>query len=90
MTSSQTALATAIVSALVASTAQYLGVTNPALQTVTTVESQLERRDAQITRRESRVNALEDELEGCLGRPVARGATPALAARSLEALEPAP
>ena len=91
MNASQTALVTAIAGALVASAAQYLGVTNPALQTVVTVESQLERREAQITRRESRVNALEDELSACLGRPVARGVTPALAAKAaLEAGDPAP
>ena len=87
MNASQTALVTAIVSAFVASAAQYLGIAKPALETVDVVERQLERREAQISRRELRVNALEDELEVCVGRPIARGATPALAARAAASVD---
>ena len=43
---------------------------------------QLDKREAQIARREERVVQLEDWLEECRGRPVARGATPGAASRA--------
>lgn len=76
----------ALAGILASSLAQYLGVTEPALRSKTDAvaglelaERTLDRREKQIDRRELRIGNLEDELETCLGRPIARGPTPALA-----------
>jgi type II secretory pathway pseudopilin PulG len=85
---SKTLLA-AVVSGVLAVATQYGLVTAPAktqaseaTTALTTIERLLDLRERQIERREQRVGDLEDRLEACEGAPIARGLTPALAARA--------
>jgi len=58
-----------------------------ALAAMQFASGQLDKREAQIERREQRVVELEDALEACKGAPIPRGVTPAQAARAAAAME---
>lgn len=76
------AILTALGSALVTAAAQYVGVTRPASDGLAVAERQLDKREAQITRREERIGDLEGALEECIGQPIARGPTRSLASKA--------
>ena len=82
VTPGRSALLSALGSALLTAAAQYLGLTKPARDGYDLAEKLLEHREAQVERRERRIEMLEEALERCEGRPIARGATPAAAARA--------
>ena len=61
-----------------------------ALAAMQFASGQLDKREAQIQRREERVIQLEDELEECRGHPIPRGVTPKAAERDAMRLEMTP